>query len=137
MTPESWDPEPGQRQFFRHRLTGDLGWLVRRDGREAIRFDRGSFDQTVQVRRDAENGVIDWTPEKPPSPLNDYHVGMIAFVTDTELQRHTGDIGRVKKWLDMREEDRHRWIRLGPQDGSPIRRDVYEAIRQALEPYTK
>lgn len=134
---DTWDPAPAQRQFFRHRLTGDLGWLVRRDGRESMRFDRGDFDQTVQVRRDDKGGVIDWNPEKPPAPLNDYHVGMIAFVADTELQRHTGDIGRIKKWLDMREEDRNRWIRQGPPDDTGMRRGVYDAIRKALEPYTK
>lgn len=137
MNKDTWDPAPTQREYFRHRLTGDLGWLVRREGREAMRFDRGDFDQTVQVRRDDKGVVVDWNAEKPPSPLNDYHVGMIAFVADVELQRHTGDIGRVKKWIDMREEDRLRWIRQGPTEDNPLRRAVYDAIRGALEPYAK
>lgn len=136
MASDNWDPEPAHKEYYRHKLTGDLGWLVRRDGRECIRYDRGDFDQYIAVRRD-DKGIIDWQPEAPPAPLNDYHVGMIAFVADNELQRHTGDLGRVKKWLDLREEDRHRWIRQGPPEDSGMRRNVYDAIRTALEPYTK
>lgn len=131
------DPKPSERKYFRHRLTGDLGWLVIRDGREAIRYDRGEYDQHIAVRRDDKGKIADWNEEAPPAPLNDYHVGMISFVADNEVQRHTGEVGRVKKWADLREEDRHRWIRQGPGDVPGIRSAVYQAIKAALQPYTK
>jgi hypothetical protein len=137
MSLDVWDPHPGNREYFRHRLTGDLGWLVRRENREAMKRDIAGVDSYTLVRRDDKGEVIDWNRETPPAPLNDYHVGMIAFVADNELQRHTGDVGRVKKWLDLKEEERSRWIRQGPPEGHDLRRAVWEAIRQALEPYTK
>lgn len=134
---ETWDPLPAQREFYRHRLTGDLGWLVRREGREAIRYDRGDFDQTIRIQRDDKGAIIDWLPEKPPAPLNDYHLGMIAWQADCELQRHLGELSRIKQWRDMREEERAKWIRSGPDGGSPMRQEVYQAIKTALEPFTK
>lgn len=138
MSAENWDPLPAQREFYRHRLTGDLGWLVRREGREHIRYDRGpAFELTIAVRRDDKGAVIDWNQEKAPAPLNDYHLGMIAWQADCELQRHLGEIGRIKQWRDLRQEDRVKWIQEGPQDGSPMRREVYQAIKSALEPFTK
>ena len=136
MSQETWDPQPGNREFFRHRLTGDLGWLVRRENREAMKRDIVGVDSYTLIRRDDKGQIIDWNPEAPPAPLNDYHVGMIAWVADQELQRHMGEVGRLRHWRDMKEEERSRWIRQGPEGGG-IRDDIYRAIRGALEPYTK
>jgi len=131
-----WDPKPQERQYVRHRMTGDLGWLVTRDGKECVRYDRPNIDHHIAVRRDDKGLMVDWVDEKPPAPLNAHHVAMVAFQTDQELLRHLGEIGKKRAWLDMREEERHRFIKEGPGVGG-IRHDVWLAVQQALEPYTK
>jgi hypothetical protein len=137
MSESNWDPPKNQREFVRHRLTGDLGWLVRRDGREHVKYDRPDHDQTVPVRRDDKGNFLDWVREKEPAPLTSYQVAIVAYEADRALDRYLGNLRRPKAWIDMSEDDRRRWANDGPKDESGPRRKVFDAIAEALEPFTK
>lgn len=132
-----WDPDKDKREYYRHALTGDLAWLVKRGGREHMKMDRPDFDHTVAVYRDDAGNIKGWVPEKEPAPLLSQQAAIIAFEADRALGRYTGDRSKAKSWIDLREEDRRKWIEDGPTCPPGPRRDLYRAIVKALGPHTR
>ena len=136
MTESAWDPKESQREFYRHRLTGDLGWLVRRENREAIKYDRPDHDQWVPVRRDNLGAIIDWVAESPPAPLTLHQAAIIAYEADRALDRFLGNVRKSKAWIDMGEDFRRKWVTDGPPEKGGVRRLLFDAIVEALDPFT-
>jgi hypothetical protein len=133
---ENWDPPKAQREYVRHAMNGDLGWIVRRDNREHVRYDRGEHDQTVLLRRDAKGELIDWVREKEPAPLTGYQVAIVAYEANRALDRYLGAVNKPKVWIELSEEERRTWAAKGPRESGP-RKKLYDAIMAALEPLTR
>lgn len=136
MASDNWDPAKEKREYVRHNQTGDLGWLVRREGRDCIRYDRPEYDQTVPFRRNEKGEIVDWTHELEPALFTPYQSAIVAYAADREMDRFLGNVRRPKAWIDLSEEKRRDWAEKGPKDEGP-RQKVFDAIQEALDPYTR
>lgn len=124
--PDHWDPNPAERSWHQNRVTGDFGWLVRREGKDAIKLDRAGVDEI----RTFEPG--EWMPKADVRPLQMAQLAQIAFTADKQYCTATGDYKRSKTdWLSLSQEQRRAWIEKGPQS-DPVRKALYEAIMGAL-----
>jgi len=117
------------KQYYRHALTGDLGYLVSRDGRDFIRFDR-PLDPTETLFRPER-----WLPEVEPRPLTTMQVAKIAFEADKYLCAALGMPEKSKApWINLRDDERILWLHTGPTE--PVRQQLYLAIASALQELT-
>lgn len=127
---DHWDPEPHARVYYRHARTGDLGYLVRREGQDHIRMDRPMDDSTRTFR------AGEWLPEHDRRPLTVAQLAQVAFAADLQLCRWMGMHEESKKeWVNLREEERIEWMQHAPK-GEVIRRRLYAGVMAALKPYT-
>lgn len=126
-TPDNWDPEPWQRIYVRHMRTADLGYLVRRDGKDVVRLDR-SNQEIIQ-----EYDVSSWSAERSYRPVSHVQIVQIAFVADQFLLRALGEHAKARKsWHELSEKQRKAWLEEGPSD-PPKRAELYKAIVACLE----
>jgi hypothetical protein len=125
--PDVWDPPAHERQYFRNASSGDLGWLVRRDGQDCIKRDIASNDTFVPYREGQ------WRPEFRPYPLTTTQMAMVAFCADKELCRFLGLQSKSKMdWAALTDSERSQWINEGPNN--PDRRAVlYQSIMDGLK----
>jgi hypothetical protein len=130
-----FDPLPTDRRYMRHRATGDLGWLVRRQGEDHVKYDRGGVDQTVVAKRDAKGEFTEWSDVAAPAPVNTFQIAMVAYEVNRMLDRYLGNVSPKKPWIDLDEDKRHAWLNDGPQMPG-IRNEMYEAIMAVGEKYT-
>ena len=130
VRPDDWEPKPHERQWFRHMVTGDKGYLIRQNGKDMIRLDRPQ-ETNPKVYR-----PTDWVAEHQDRPLTMFHVAQICFAADKQFRFFTGEQRATKEnWLDLNEEKRRLWMERGPLRTD--RADLYRAIKKALEPLTK
>ena len=129
MKDANWDPEEHERTWYSHTMTGDHGWMVRRDGRDCIRLDRPD-QEIVKVYRDGE-----WKPELEHRPLTKLQLAQVAYEADRKLCFFLGlhDEAR-REWNAMREQDRLKWAQHGPGKG-PGRMQLFMAVTGTLERY--
>jgi hypothetical protein len=130
--PLDYDPPAQSREWFRHARDGQLGWKVRRDGRDCIKLDRVA-QEIIQPFRDG-----DWIAEVEHRPLNKWQIFKVAFEADKELCRVLGLIHESKReWLNLRDEERQDWMDWGPEGKRPedaIRNRFWKAIIKQLAP---
>lgn len=128
--PADWDPKEVERELVRHRVTGDLGYLVKRSGKVMVRLDRPA--QEILRKHDA-----DWIEEERQLPLAQIHVARVAFEADRALCAALSMHEHARKtWNQLSDPERHAWIAKGPV--APIeRRALYRHVREALEPFTR
>lgn len=110
-----YDPPEAKRDWYRHKQTSDRGWLVRRNFRDAIRYDRGPLvDQCVF-------NLTDWERIKEQlAPLSAHHIAQICFEADKAFCRALGHIDLAQRqWVDLSERVRVKWIEGGPLKNSP------------------
>lgn len=126
MTPDHYDPPDHERVFYRHTTTGDLGWMVRREGKDHIRLDRPSHE-IVRLFKPA-----DWIEEREHRPLTRLQLTQIAFEADKKLCFFLGkhDLAR-REWLNLKDEDRIAWSQHGPGSGGG-RRELFDAVMSSL-----
>lgn len=130
LTPDHWDPKPDERLLYRHHQTGDLGWLVRRDGRDMIRLDRPQ--EIVKPFRKEE-----WVEENEFKPFNLHQVAVLAFKSDCELARMQGNHKDSRReWMSMPEQKRIQFMQNGP-DESTLRSELWSAIMKVLKPHAR
>lgn len=122
-----WDPADHERLFYRHVTTGDLGWLVRREGHDCIRLDRPAQEITRLYKE------VEWIPEREHRPLTKLQLVQIAFEADKRLCFFLGkhDLAR-REWLSMKDEQRIAWSENGPGPGGG-RPELFRAILKTLE----
>jgi len=124
-TPDNWDPDPGQRIYVQSTTTGNMGWIVRRGGRDMIKLDRpaqdivveynGSWSQVVEHRRATHSQIV-----------------QVAFEADKALLKLLGEYGKAKKdFRDLTEKQLVAWIEEGPSQ-PPIRAVLYRTIVDLL-----
>ena len=124
---EHWNPKEHERQYFTHQLTGDRGYLVRREGRDVIRLDRGSHEDIRTYNQH------DWKPDETYRPLTRMHLAAIAFGADRVLCGYVGRHEQARKeWLSLRDEERAKWLKDGPP-GPVARKKLFDLIMSAGE----
>ena len=126
---KDWDPPTHRRTYFKHATDGQLGWLVKRSGRQMIRMDREP--ETLRPMNDAE-----WIPDKEHRPLNKGQVAQVCFAADRALCTALGMHKEGKReWVELRQEEKAVWMQAGP-DKPKVRQVVFERISAALEHLT-
>lgn len=124
----NWDPDVHERAYCRHVTTGDRGWLVRRDGKDYIKLDRGPGQEHLRNWR-----ACDWAPDVEIRKLTPSHVARVAFSADRELRSMLGHNFRAATvWLDLTDAQKKKWIEGPPGDGGP-RDTLYRAVTMAME----
>lgn len=124
---DDYDPPGHERVYYRHTITGDLGYLVRREGKDYIRLDRPAQDISKPFL------AAEWIAEQEYRPLSRMQLVQIAFEADKKLCILLGlhDEGR-KQWLNLRDEERIAWAAGGPP-AKGGRKAVFLALMKALE----
>jgi hypothetical protein len=113
----------------RHQTTGELGYMVRRGGLEAVRLDR----PMQEILRKPSS---DWQPEEAHRPLAEAHVARVAFEADKALAQALGDHAGVRRnWADMSDAERLKWMRNGPP--GLVRAKLRDGIYALLESHTR
>jgi len=119
---------PDERQWYSHVRTGELGYMVERDGVKHIKLDRPNQDVSKPYREG------EWHRERDRKPLNRQHLGMIAFAADTQLCRSLGLHEQSQRtWLSLTTEQRVAWMDSGPQKPAERAR-LWAAIMKTLKP---
>lgn len=124
---EVLDPPPGKREYYIHLETGDRGYLVTRDNKPAIKWDRA-------MAKDTTHELHKWKKMVDEVPLFSLHqIAMVAFVADKEICRAMGQVDIAQRqWVDLSEKQRRDWMQDGPKAKTGPRRVVYQAIVAAL-----
>lgn len=120
-----WDPLPDQREMFRDRMTGDIGWKVIRKGEDSIRL---ALPGAEVIRPYSPS---EWEPKDPKRRVSRFDVAIVAFKADLELCRVLGiRVTAKKNWLDLTEMERQEWMYRGPKEAERSR--LYNAIMAAI-----
>lgn len=131
VDPNNWDPTEAQRRWYRSNRTGDLGYVVMRDGRERIRLHR-PMQEIVKPFDDGE-----WVEEREFRPFSGNQVDRLCFEADKLLCNMLGLHKEAKReWLNLRDPERIEWMKLGPGPGS-LRSDLYLAIKGVLGKHSR
>lgn len=120
-----YEPTKAQRVYYRHNQTGDRGYLVRREGRDAIRRDRPNIDDyTFQLG--------DWNKEVVEAKrFTEVQIAIIQFEADKKLCWALGlpALGK-REWIDLTEKARLDWMKEGPK--TPERAGLYKLVGEYL-----
>lgn len=126
MTEPDWDPKPSERVYYRDARSGDLGWMVRRQGQDMILLDRPN-QELLRLYR-----PTDFVKDVSKRDLSALQMARVAFEADKWLRYFQGEPMALKDdWLDLREDDRIRFTNEGPV--SAKRAKLYRAVLKALE----
>lgn len=118
-----WDPEPQDREWYTHRHTGERGFRVVRNGKDAIRLDRPT--DPFAIRSMAE----EWQRDEGWRPLTVHQRAQIAFEADRALCRALGMHAEAKKgWNELSDRERNVWVELGPKEDT--RAGLWEVIME-------
>lgn len=123
--PDPADPKPLERRYVRHAQTGELGYLVVRDGVQVVRLDN---DRQEITRRYVPG---DWVGEEIRRHLTPMAIGRIAFEADKALCRELG-MHRLaaRTWEKLPDGQRQDFAVRGP--GGQRRDALWRAIRANL-----
>ena len=124
---QTWDPPERERTWYRARDSGQLGWLVIRDGKSRIRLDR--FHEEI-IRNFDEN---EWIAEIEHRPITRIQVSQLAYEADVKLCMMLGDYSKRSAWQNLHEDVRIRWVEKGPPAKPAVRQDLFRGIMGALE----
>lgn len=129
--PPDWDPLPEAREWYRHSTTGDRGYRVRREGKDAIRLDRPE-QELIQP-------MHGWIRDEYGTTFPAEQIARVAFAADRAVCGIVGEHSISRQlWQDLREQDRIKFIRNGPGNGvHSVRKLVFDAIIDALEPFVR
>lgn len=129
--PADYEPKVGARKLVRDKLTGDLGYLVKRSGKLMVRLDRPN--QEI-LKRYSEDG---WQDEETQRPLAPIHAAKVAFEADRALCAALSMHEHAKKdWSKLSDGERHKWLSQGPV--APLERTaLYRAVMDILKPFTR
>lgn len=119
--PAEVDPSLAERVWYRHKQTGDRGYAVKRDGRDAIRKDRPAHD-------DFTFNVAEWAPDvEKMDKFSAVQIAQVQFEADRKLCWALGMPELAKReWLDLTEKARLKWMKDGPVNADRAR--LWKAI---------
>lgn len=122
-----YDPPESEREWMRHTVTGERGYMVRRDGESKVRYDRGPKVEQIVKYRPSE-----WVEDAPPAVMSLLQASKVAFEADKALCALIGLYRQSKQnWLDLHEDDRITWMKEGPES-PPLRVELYQSIMSVL-----
>jgi hypothetical protein len=132
-----FDPTEGEKTFFRHRETGNLGWRVVRDGVEFVRLDRPMEEILFPLLRHKDGTPILWAEEDRPRLLGPGQAARISFEAYKALCAVTGKPTRAAaEWISMSEQARIDYSQKGPRNGTPLEMQLHRAIMGVLKTAT-
>lgn len=131
-----WNPEPHQRVWYEHTITGERGYWVRREGKDKIRLDRPSEEILRPLINTSATVAGEWRKIHDHKPLNVSQIYMVAHEADQTLCHVLGLSRKKKDWHAMKDEERIDWINKGP-DNNEIRIALYRAIMEVLKPLAR
>lgn len=118
-----------QRTAYRHRVSGDKGYLVSREGRDFILLDRPGDPLERPFRPD------EWIAEAEHRPITPMQLTAITYAADRELCRALGLHALARReWLSVPERERIAFMQDGPPKGP--RHDLWLVIRAQLKGLT-
>lgn len=127
---ENWDPHPGERRWYTHEKAGDRGYLVKRDGKDCIRYDIPGQERVTRLSEA-------WTADHAHRPLSVSQLATVSYAADQELCRVLGLHSKLKKWIDLHERDRALWIQgVGPKQPE-IRAKLHAVVWETLKELAK
>lgn len=128
---DDYDPSEQDKDYYRHRLSGNLGWMVRRGGREMIRLDRPQEEILFHYR------AADWDAEDRPRQLGPGQAARVAFEAYKALCAITGKPNRAKmEWHSMSEQARVDFSTKGPRNPTQLEKKLWEAVVQTLAEFS-
>lgn len=111
-----------ERKWFRHALTGDRGFMVKRDGKDMMQYDRPAAEIIVPYN------PSQWREDDESFPMGPMQAAEIAYLADQRYLYYIGEYAKAKRgWLALREEERLRWCKDGPP-GAGVRSQLFAAI---------
>lgn len=120
------EPREHERVYYRHRMTGDLGYMVKENGKDAIRLDR-PMERLIRAF-----DVNNWLPEKEARKMSLAQVAQICFEADRKLCFFLGEHELARReWVNLTDEQRIAWINRGPARPE-VRCDLYREMRAVL-----
>lgn len=126
-----WDPAENEREYFKHRQSGQLGWLVKREGKEAVRLDRPMQDITIPYSE------ATWTAEERPRLLNAQQCAQVSFAAYKALCVLTGKHERsAVEWANMSEDVRLQFAKDGPRHANELEMRLHVNIMSILKKYS-
>lgn len=127
-----WDPWPPEREWYRHESSGERGYRVRRGGKNMIKLDR-PMEELLQPMGDW------WKRDEYGTLFLPEQIARVAFAADRGFCALIG-LHRESRltWQDIPEKARTEFLKKGPPVSEhPGRRKLYEAIFEAMKPYTR
>lgn len=127
--PAEWTPAPRERQYFRHVESGELGYLVRRQGQQKVKLhNEGQESLRAWVPGN-------WTAEVVRRELSKFAIARVAFEADKVLCRELGLHGIARRiWDKLTDAQRQAFAKDGPTGPQASRRRlVYLAIVMGIE----
>ena len=129
--PNNWEPDEHDRMYFRNKLEGNLGYLIKEDGKDKIKLDRPG----EHIARPFKPN--EWIQEKETRKFTQAQITQIAFEADKKLCQLLGDWDKGKRdWIGLGDKMRIDWIRYGPDD-PPVRAHLYHAIMGTMSPHAQ
>jgi hypothetical protein len=129
----NWDPKPEERKYFRNSRSGNLGYLVRRAGKDMIRLDRPN----EEILSPYTPGQGLWEPDHDYGAMSVLQMARVAFEADKQLCYYLGMHEQAKKeWLSLTDEQRQLWMTQGPTK-HPVRASLYAHVVAALKPHVR
>lgn len=127
---KEWDPQDHERVSYRDSRTGQLGYFVRRGGKDCIRLDRGNQELIVPFVPGQ------WVEEGMKRPWTRAQISRVAWEADRALCHLLGDHEKARReWESMHEDDRVEWIRVGP--AKPLERALlYRLVMDTVHEMT-
>jgi hypothetical protein len=120
-----FEPLIAERVWYQHTQTGDRGYLVRREGKDAIRKDRPSTD-------DYTFNVGEWKlAADATDKFSAVQIAQVQFEADKKLCWALGMPELAKRdWVNLTEKARLKWMKDGP--AAPERAKMYAAVGESM-----
>lgn len=118
-------------EYFRHRQTGERGYLVQRDGEVMIKMDTGPQGAEKRFVRHF------WVPDAEHRPLTRTEIGRVLYESDIAVCRmlHIEQGRRRPEWGLLSHDKQQKWALEGPKE--PRRRAAWAALLEVFLPYTE
>lgn len=128
---KDWDPKDGERCWMSHSLTGEKGWIVKRNGRIHVRFNHGDWETTRAYN------ATQWIADKQHRHFNRQQIVKVAFEADRELCMLLGERKlAMRTWNKLTDAQRRSWMDKGPKR-LKVREELYKMIVNHLEKVTQ
>jgi hypothetical protein len=120
-----------EREYYKHKDTGDRAYLIERDGETLIKLDTGPNGPERPFIKSQ------WIRDVDHRPYTRHAIARVAYAADLELVRVLGihEPRRKDDFMSMSQKEAEFWMFKGPTH--PLRRSVWFGIMSELLPYSQ